>query len=386
VTATAADTALASATGSRTFARSGDGNGAALTRLLDGLAAWMRGTGYVELDAPGPDTNVVLHPVAHDATRPYRRKNAPTFVVAITALEETPADIVRAGYPILVRALANLCLLVVDHGHHTDGDHLAVHFITLEQGTATVGPAALDDSFLATVFARLEPLASSRLVIANEFRADLDESLRDGDERSAQMLDAGKHLDALGLLPAPFPLEEILPPRDFRHVQLLYGLGGLSYGNCSIRRFEAGAPTSEFWMSASGVDKTNLREIGRDILLVRDYDAAADTMVLSVPEGVRPRRVSVDAIEHWMIYREHPEVGAVLHVHGWIDDIVATEINYPCGTLELATAVADLVRTADHPAQAVVGQRNHGLTITGFDLDEIFSRVGHLISARVPMT
>jgi ribulose-5-phosphate 4-epimerase/fuculose-1-phosphate aldolase len=104
-----------------------------------------------------------------------------------------------------------------------------------------------------------------------------------------------------------------------------------------------------------------------------------------VPLGVEPRRVSVDAIEHWMIYREHPEVGAILHVHGWIEGTPSTEVNYPCGTLQLAGAVADLVRCAPDPARAVVGLRNHGLTITGVSLDEIFDRVGSSILPRVPM-
>ena len=43
-------------------------------------------------------------------------------------------------------------------------------------------------------------------------------------------------LDALDLLPAAFPIEEILSDRDLRHVKLLYGIGGLSYGNVSARR------------------------------------------------------------------------------------------------------------------------------------------------------
>src|SRR5437762_5852382 len=34
-----------------------------------------------------------------------------------------------------------------------------------------------------------------------------------------------------------------------------------------------------------------------------------------LPPGIEPRRVSVDAIEHWMIYQGHPDVGAILHVH-----------------------------------------------------------------------
>ena len=67
-------------------------------------------------------------------------------------------------------------------------------------------------------------------------------------------------------------------------------------------------------------------------------------MRLSVPPNVKPRRVSVDAIEHLMIYREHPEVGAILHVHGWMAGAVSTEVIYPCGTEELALEVAELVR------------------------------------------
>ena len=80
---------------------------------------------------------------------------------------------------------------------------------------------------------------------------------------------------------------------------------------------------------------------GRDILLVTGYDEANAKIVLSVPPGIEPRRVSVDAIEHWMIYQAHPDVGAILHVHAWMEGIAATDINYPCGTQELAEAVAE---------------------------------------------
>ena len=88
-------------------------------------------------------------------------------------------------------------------------------------------------------------------------------------------------------------------------------------------------------------------------------------MKISIPPGIEPRRVSVDAIEHWMIYREHPEVGAILHVHAWVDGVDATQVNFPCGTAELAESVAELVREAPDPAHAIIGLKNHGLTITG---------------------
>ncbi len=193
----------------------------------------------------------------------------------------------------LVRALANLSLTYVPGQ--------GVWFTTLERGSYLVaetdGAAALADA----VVARLAPLARSRLVIDNEFLTDLEPELWDGDEITASIAAAGRRLDDLGLLPAPFPVEELVGERDLRHIKRLYGIGGLSYGNLSARKDE-----TRFWMSASGVDKSKLETPGRDILLVSGYDAEHARIVLSVPPAVEPRRVSVDAIEHWKIYRDHP--------------------------------------------------------------------------------
>ena len=364
----------------RTFAWSGEPAGARLRWFAAGLRAAMLDQGYSEVAAPGPEVAVVLHFIDPDAARPYRRKAAPTFVVALAELDEAPTDVLRTGYPLLVRGLANLCVMV-----SPDAAGSVAQFVTLEQGTYRVDTnGGSDELFFKTVFSRVEPLASSRLVIGNEFRPDLPRELWDGDDVTRQITRAGQRLAALDLLPAAFPIEEILSARDLRHVKLLYGIGGLSYGNVSARRTSSG-PSPQYWMSASGVDKSALHEIGRDILLVDGFDAARDMMLLRVPPGIEPRRVSVDAIEHWMIYREHPGVGAILHVHAWIEGTVATEINYPCGTVELAESVAELVRQAPDPSRAVVGQRNHGLTITGHDLDEIFARIDGKIVRKVPM-
>ncbi len=367
----------------RTFAWNGVPRGDRLRWFAAGLRDAMLDQGYTEVDTPGPDVAVVLHFVDPEAARPYRRKNAPTFVVVLAEFDTTPDDMLRTGYPLLVRGLANLCVMV-----SPSGEGSIAQFVTLEQGTYAIGSDVGDDpSFFKSVFSRVEPLASSRLVIGNEFTDDLPDSLCAGDDVTRQITRAGQRLAALDLLPAAFPIEEILSDRDLRHVKLLYGIGGLSYGNVSARRVGAGPGEAQpqYWMSASGVDKSALHEIGRDILLVTGYDEARDIMQLRVPAGVEPRRVSVDAIEHWMIYREHPEVHAILHVHAWIEGTVATEINYPCGTVELAESVAELVRQAPDPSRAVVGQRNHGLTITGHSLDEIFARIDGKIVRKVPM-
>jgi ribulose-5-phosphate 4-epimerase/fuculose-1-phosphate aldolase len=138
-------------------------------------------------------------------------------------------------------------------------------------------------------------------------------------------------------------------------------------------------------MSASGVDKSKLETPGRDILLVSGFDAENLRIVLSVPPGVEPRRVSVDAIEHWKIYQEHPDVDAILHVHAWLEGIPTTEVNFPCGTEELADNVAALLAADPDPTHAVIGLRNHGITATGASLEEILDRVVPSLLRQVPM-
>lgn len=57
------------------------------------------------------------------------------------------------------------------------------------------------------------------------------------------------------------------------------------------------------------------------------------------------------------IYREHPDVDAILHVHASLDGIPATEVNYPCGTEELAADVARLLAAEPDPARAARASR-----------------------------
>jgi ribulose-5-phosphate 4-epimerase/fuculose-1-phosphate aldolase len=68
-----------------------------------------------------------------------------------------------------------------------------------------------------------------------------------------------------------------------------------------------------------------------------------------------------------------------------MDGIEATEINYPCGTSELAESVAALVAGAPDPAHTVVGLRNHGITATGSSLTEILDRIEPSLLPQVPM-
>ena len=346
----------------------------------DGLWGTLRAHGHSFLEEPTRDIRLVLNFTDPARPRPFRRKSQGTFVASIVELPEVPSEFLRACYPILVRALSNLLIALIPGAGADGGVRWEAHFVTLELGHYV--EACRDDEvdFFERIYRRLAPLAQARLVINNEFHPDLPPELWGGNERTEKLKAAGRFLASLNLLPAPFPLEEILPPRDLLHVKRLYGLGGLSYGNLSVRE-----DAERFWMSASGVDKGNLQVIGRDILLVKGYDAQRNVILLSVPPHIEPRRVSVDAIEHWMIYREHPEVGALIHVHAWMEGIPVTTVNYPCGTWELAVEVAELVRRAPDPARAVIGLCNHGITVTGRDLDDIMERLRGRVIPQVPM-
>ncbi len=152
----------------RTFAWSGEPLGERLRWFADGLRTVMLDQGYTEVATPGPDVAVVLHFLDPAAAKPYRRKNAPTFVVALAELDAPPPDMLRTGYPLLVRGLANLTIMVSP----TAAGSIA-QFVTLEQGTYAIDTGTDDGEFFTEVFERVEPLASSRLVIGNEFTTDL---------------------------------------------------------------------------------------------------------------------------------------------------------------------------------------------------------------------
>ena len=74
----------------RTFARNDLTHTPVLDRFVGALARLMADEGYEATTAPGPDTNVVLHVVDADAPKSYRRKAAPTFVIAIAEVPEPP--------------------------------------------------------------------------------------------------------------------------------------------------------------------------------------------------------------------------------------------------------------------------------------------------------
>lgn len=345
--------------------------------LVEGIRRFFSKKGYTYLSSPKKDTKIAFHVIDRESPKPYRRKSQGTFVVSIVETDKSPEEIHKEAYIYLIRSLANH-LIYVCYGP----EKTKLYFLTPEQGNYSISfdTNTKGEHVFEQIYQRLEPLASSHLVINNDFHEDLPEILWSGDAVTKSLSNSGKKLDQMNLLPTPFPLEELLSKRDIRHLYKLFGIGGLSYGNLSARKNR-----EHFWMSASGIDKSNMSEVGKDFLYITGYNDETKAIDVSIPPGIKPKRASVDAIEHWMIYQDHPEIGAIVHIHAWMDGIEATEMNYPCGTIELAKAVADLLKDSPDPTRAVVGLKNHGLTITGRSLDDIFDRIEDHIIPQVPM-
>ncbi len=332
--------------------------------------------GHLLTEPDDADLGLVFHVVDTAAPRPFLRKHRATFSVGVVAVSgNTEGDLLKEVYPYLVRTISN-GLVALD-----TAASIRPWLITPELGCYALGDNGSGERPYPAIYHALAPMAMSKLVIDNRFMRDLPEELWAGTAQTRELTWASRVVDGWGLLPSPFPIRDLLSPADWRYLTHLYGIGGLSYGNFSIRHDD-----SRFWMSASGVNKGNLVEIGRDILLVTDYDAEAEAMVLSVPPQVQPRRVSVDAVEHWMIYQSFPEITAMMHLHAWVPDIPVTRFNYPCGTREVGEEMSALLAKEPDPGRAVIGLLNHGITATGSSFHDIISRLEGRVRPQVPMS
>jgi ribulose-5-phosphate 4-epimerase/fuculose-1-phosphate aldolase len=330
-----------------------------------------------ELVSSDVTSNFVLNLIDLECPKAFRRKCQEEMVVSIAMLKDPVPDLKVSCYVALVKSISNIlfCISIKDGKEHPKACG-----ITPEVGFTEFN---YDPH---TLYKYMYPVISSHFVlknkIFNELQLEENEIIPEVDDLKSY----GKELAKLGVLPAPFPLKEYLDKDLIDQLYRLYQIKGLSYGNLSIRNVNHNQPGTSYWMTARGVDKSNLRGPGKDILLVKGYDKGTGEMLVSVPGEYDPRiRVSVDAIEHYMIYREFPGTGAIVHVHAWIDDVLCTAQSYPCGTSELAENVVELLKKTSSPERTEVGLKNHGLTITGPDIKDIFERIRGRLRINVPM-
>jgi ribulose-5-phosphate 4-epimerase/fuculose-1-phosphate aldolase len=339
-----------------------------------------------ELGPPENGVRFVLNLTGTDKPRSFRRRAQSVFVFSLVTLRRPPGSpqaLRSLCYATLVRTLSNILLCAVPKdGPAADGGgpSYEMYFTTPEAGFYHL---EFDPE---RIYERIIPIAGARFAIANRFSEDLPERFWRTSPVAERIKRGGNELDELGVLPSPFRLQDVLSEDSIRHIYKLFEMRSLSYGNLSARERIPELGDTTFWMTARGVDKAHLSKVGWDILLVKGFDNEAVQALVSVPPDHDPRaRVSVDAVEHELIYRTFPGVGAIVHVHAWMDGVLCTGQNYPCGTIELAEDVVRLLGRTGRPERTAVGLRNHGLTITGPDLDEIFGRIRGRLRTEVRM-
>lgn len=343
----------------------------------DELITYLLQLGHERVGGSAESPNFILNLTEAEHPRAGRRNSRAVFIVSMLELPSVtePHDELRKRcYAMLIRTLSNL--LITIHGTGADRE---IYFTTPEAGFYRVPAGAVN------IYEHILPIVSSEYVIENEVREDLPDRLIAGSTTVDEIRTYTRELDELGVLPVPFPIRDVLGEDDMRHLLHIYGMTGLSYGNMSARESVPELSDSAFWMTGRGVDKRNLRTIGKDVLLVTGVQGE-NAIRVSSPAAHDPNaRVSIDAVEHEMIYRRFPGIGAIVHVHAWMQNVRATRQNFPCGTRQLAEEVTRLLEQSREPEQTAIGLKNHGLTITGPTLADIFDRIRGHLRVEVPM-
>jgi hypothetical protein len=104
----------------------GPGDDPALSGFREALRTeWLR-RGYEFVEGTDPSAACVFNFVNPDDPKPFRRRQRSTYVIAVHTVPDVPADLLRHEYPMLVRALANLAMLVVPGGEERSEDEYRV--------------------------------------------------------------------------------------------------------------------------------------------------------------------------------------------------------------------------------------------------------------------
>ncbi len=335
-----------------------------MVRFDETLAAALEAAGHKRVLLSSHGARLVLAHVDPVDPRPYHRPDGSVVVVALLRQPRVPEDPDGFAQGWLMRSLANLAVVVSGPEEAPE-----ICLRSPDRAVEHLSAPAWSPRLFAQIVDRLR-LLDVHLVLDNIFDRDLEPELVQGGEALPAMREAARTLAASGALSLGPPARDFLSHQDRRHVERLYQGSRMSYGNLSLRH-----DAQRFWMSTSGVDWEHLEVVGRDVQLVKGYDAPSRALLVSVPPGVRPHRVSADALTHHLIYRVSPKIGAIVHVHAWLDGVQALVPDYARGSLERAQAVAHFIAAAENPARAVVGIDRHGLIVTGERLAGIVERL-----------
>lgn len=293
------------------------------------------------------------------------------FFIAEAA--DNDAQRVVRSYEIGLRCMANLAGYTELTG---DGPQdYSMTLITPERGHEVLEGS---DDAADWLFDLLLQRSDVTYIDENIVHTDLPEDLQQGTDVTRNMQEMARRLDDLNLVPSAVVLDGLSDRAKRRFFKVL-GQKQVSYGNMSARH-----DGDVFWMTGRGVDKAKLDVIGKDILLVSKFEPADREIHIQVPPGFEDSRVSIDSSIHAAIYREFPEIGAMIHIHWFVDDIVYTDEHYPCGTIELCESTLDGLKQTDNPVRTILGLANHGIIVTGADLEDCWAQIEAKLPALEP--
>ena len=241
------------------YVLAGQATSESLQAFAEAMAASLDRRGWERGDDVA-DADLVLNLVDPADPKPFRRRSRGTFVAALHELPEpSPTTCCRRA------TRCSSARSRTSSSATCRGRGRLVH----DDGARPLRRRARRRRRLAeAVVERLLPLATSRLVIDNEFRTDLEPELWDGDELTEEIKRGRRARSATSTSCRRRSRSRSCSTSATSGTSSgSTAIGGLSYGNLSARKDE-----TRFWMSASGVDKSKLETPGRDILLVSGYD------------------------------------------------------------------------------------------------------------------
>lgn len=148
---------------------------------------------------------------------------------------------------------------------------------------------------------------------------------------------------------------------------------GIGYGNISFRW------KNSFVITASGTG--GARELGIDgYTMANSVDIAQNTV-----HSIGPLPASSETMSHAAVYANSPSACFVLHIHNMPlfnllkeKNALSTPEHAAYGTVEMAQAIAELVRK--HPSEAVIVMRGHeeGILIYGISISHIQAQLAFI--------
>jgi len=241
---------------------------------------------------------------------------------------KSPEDLKSIGFESLLK---NNCDLVVanDLTSIKQGIHKA-YVITPEKGFTQVDNKEDIAKVLAEEIGRRET--------ATFYHTEMTGRSEKAEEHFQRFSTTGKELYDQGLLPK---------------------YGHSSFGNISVRAGEG------FVITSRKSDKSYITT--EDIVEVIKVDHAKKRKIV---KGCK--KPSSDTLTHEMIYKNFPEVNAIIHAH---DELIVekpgrtptTMKDYPCGCLE---AAEEALKTLKESKSYYIALKNHGVLALGKDLDE----------------